>query len=663
MPVERNIREILASGESTLLEADMSRRLDMLVRQGLMPVSKLPLLKRGLEKLQMGKVGTPQERDAINSLLNSMMFIVLGDDTVFQRARQHTQKNRYQAEESETVEEEMDMCNCDCDCDGPICDTCGLMKPVMECADEKDFKPHMMYDPKTGKGYMAKEYKDHVRMDKMGYTHDKPEVKEDVEQKDYRHTQQDSTELNGDGNRDRGRYGEDLTGDEKMFQFQPGNPFAKAKQQMEEGAYKRMATDDEEDSRLKAQKKAARLSKKMAKQERETDPGIKEAEEKEYKVKISGGKYRPGSTETMTVKGKSPEHAIAQAKKGHMNREKGEFSIHEDTIAEKFEELLEKNVPTNPKLWSKFKSQAKAKFDVYPSAYANGWAAKQYKKAGGSWRSESVEFDELADQLDEYITSKQVKMAKGIANDPRHKGGDMTGASKKMEKIKKGLSNHPGAKKALRIANEGVFDDYSDEELDELIEMEYKAKFQSMLKKTGKSLASMSPEEKKKFFNSVDAAHNAKNESYTMKNTYAKSGAMAKDKASHNTGGFRISNKDAAAAKQRLMQKKGIKEDAASDAKRDYDRDDKKGLAPTKKDKPAKVSDASNAKEIEHIVPQLRKAITVGKEVQFQDGKTHKISKGHAAKFLNKYMNSKPAQKSDMQSSAHKSHDHFMKHV
>ena len=648
----------------------------------------------------MGKVGSPQERESVNSLLNSLMYIVLGDDTVFQRARQHTQKSRYQAEESETeaaIEEEMDMCNCDCECDGNICETCGLMKPVLECKDEDDFKPHMMYDPKTGKGYMAKVYKDHVRMDKMGYTHDKPEVKEEratanhadkiekhlgknyiaqvedgghisvihknaksaeraheihvhgghakvvhtetgetkgkveykgvqhldnlsklakkhdshlkEELKDFRHLQQDSTELNGDGNRDRGRYGEDLTGDNEMFQFQPGNPFAKVKKEMQEGMYKRMATDAEEDDRLKAQKKAARLSKKMAKQEKETDPGLKEAEDK-------------------------------------------------------FEELLEKNVPTNPKLWSKFKAQAKAKFDVYPSAYANGWAAKKYKAAGGSWRSESVEFDELVDQLDEYITSKQVKMAKGIANDPRYKGGDMTGAAKKMEKIKKGLSNHPGAKKALRLANEGVFDDYTDEELDELIEMEYKAKFQAMLKKTGKSLASMSPDEKKKFFNSVDAAHKAKNESYTMKNTYAKSGAMAKDKASHNTGGFRISNKDAAAAKQRLMQKKGMKmEDAASDAKRDYDADDKKGMAPLKKDKPAKVSSASNAKEIEHIVPQLRKAITVGKEVQFQDGKTHKISKGHAAKFLNKYMNGKPAQKADMQSSAHKSHDHFMKHV
>ena len=52
-------------------------------------------------------------------------------------------------------------------------------KPKNECADEKDFKPHMMYDPKTGKGYMAKKYADHVRMDKMGYVHDKPEIKED----------------------------------------------------------------------------------------------------------------------------------------------------------------------------------------------------------------------------------------------------------------------------------------------------------------------------------------------------------------------------------------------------------------------------------------------------------------------------------------------------
>ena len=47
-------------------------------------------------------------------------------------------------------------------------------KPKNECADEKDFKPHMMYDPKTGKGVMANKYADHVKYDKMGYTHEKP---------------------------------------------------------------------------------------------------------------------------------------------------------------------------------------------------------------------------------------------------------------------------------------------------------------------------------------------------------------------------------------------------------------------------------------------------------------------------------------------------------
>jgi hypothetical protein len=63
----------------------------------------------------------------------------------------------------------------------------------------------------------------------------------------------------------------------------------------------------------------------------------------------------------------------------------------EESLVKEGEQLDEKNVPTNPSKWSYYKAQAKKKFDVYPSAYANGWAAKQYKKAGGGWKSESVE--------------------------------------------------------------------------------------------------------------------------------------------------------------------------------------------------------------------------------------------------------------------------------
>jgi len=58
------------------------------------------------------------------------------------------------------------------------------------------------------------------------------------------------------------------------------------------------------------------------------------------------------------------------------------------------------------------------------------------------------------DTANKRIAKKQVKMAKGVAFDKRYKGGNMTGASKAIDKIKPGLSNHPKVKDALRRANE-----------------------------------------------------------------------------------------------------------------------------------------------------------------------------------------------------------------
>jgi len=45
-----------------------------------------------------------------------------------------------------------------------------------------------------------------------------------------------------------------------------------------------------------------------------------------------------------------------------------------------------KRTPTNKKLWDKALSEARNKFSVFPSAYANGWAVQWYKKHGGGWR-------------------------------------------------------------------------------------------------------------------------------------------------------------------------------------------------------------------------------------------------------------------------------------
>lgn len=49
-------------------------------------------------------------------------------------------------------------------------------KTKEEVSDNKEFVPHMMYDPETGKGYKAEKPEDHERMKKMGYTHDEPDM-------------------------------------------------------------------------------------------------------------------------------------------------------------------------------------------------------------------------------------------------------------------------------------------------------------------------------------------------------------------------------------------------------------------------------------------------------------------------------------------------------
>lgn len=71
-----------------------------------------------------------------------------------------------------------------------------------------------------------------------------------------------------------------------------------------------------------------------------------------------------------------------QLREDELNEE--ERKLYE--FGQKMEALMEKNVPTDASKWSYYKSQAKKKFDVYPSAYANGWASKQYKAAGGGWK-------------------------------------------------------------------------------------------------------------------------------------------------------------------------------------------------------------------------------------------------------------------------------------
>jgi hypothetical protein len=47
------------------------------------------------------------------------------------------------------------------------------------------------------------------------------------------------------------------------------------------------------------------------------------------------------------------------------------------------------STPSDPKLYARVVQAAKDKFDVYPSAVANSWVVQEYKRRGGTYKSES----------------------------------------------------------------------------------------------------------------------------------------------------------------------------------------------------------------------------------------------------------------------------------
>lgn len=68
-------------------------------------------------------------------------------------------------------------------------------------------------------------------------------------------------------------------------------------------------------------------------------------------------------------------------------------------------EKISVNVPIDKELYARVKSEAKAKFDVYPSAYANAWLVREYKKRGGKYKTVS--------KMDEQSFIKEEEMING----------------------------------------------------------------------------------------------------------------------------------------------------------------------------------------------------------------------------------------------------------
>ena len=106
-----------------------------------------------------------------------------------------------------------------------------------------------------------------------------------------------------------------------------------------------------------------------------------------------GGKMKNGKMVPNCVpKNKSIKEASSPAQQAAIAinmKKKGQTPKSEMSEKEMYEAMEideSKNCPTDPSKWAASKAKAKSKFDVYPSAYANGYAAKDYKAKGGGWK-------------------------------------------------------------------------------------------------------------------------------------------------------------------------------------------------------------------------------------------------------------------------------------
>ena len=113
---------------------------------------------------------------------------------------------------------------------------------------------------------------------------------------------------------------------------------------------------------------------------------------------------------------------------------------------------------------------------------------------------------------------KLVRQAGGIAFDKRYVSGNMTGAVKAIEKLKKGLSDDPDVRNMLRLANEAFNNEFYNA-LSEDEKTSYQKFFSSALKKFGvKSPAELSGDKEKEFYDYVDSNWEGKGEKKETKN-------------------------------------------------------------------------------------------------------------------------------------------------
>jgi hypothetical protein len=155
--------------------------------------------------------------------------------------------------------------------------------------------------------------------------------------------------------------------------------------------------------------------------------------------------------------------------------------VEEDDEEEEI--ALDGNSPNDPELWSRCLSKAKSKFKIHPSAYSNSWAAKEYKRLGGTWRTDEDKGDRT-DDLRKWHGEQWVNLATGeecgsTAGEkgrgkpkclPKNKAKSLSEAEKK-KLVNRKRRKDPKAERSgspVHVASD-AWDDFTDEfHLDEI---------------------------------------------------------------------------------------------------------------------------------------------------------------------------------------------------
>ena len=665
-----------------------TQRLDLLIRQGMMPARQLPILHRALANMKMGKILTPYERDAMQQLLDKMMGFQFGDDITFNRARLHTQKTKYQTEENNVISEE----------DVIVYDGSTDEQDALEKKKSKKKSSGKKLKDTNGPGQSNAEEEDMKEENARGAN--RPADKHEGDKESPKQGGSVVPPIT-DGPKQTGKPdAEEPSSHSKTAKVSEGRPsigeglkgMPTRKQKMKEStitkdieafnaAYKEHLNKSLVDHGVENIRDIPQAEKKEFFDDLDetiTKQHLKQAKGIAFDKRYKGGNYSGAAKAMEKVKKGLSDHPESLKHLKHAN-EQIEHPLEEGKLKDYaighgyFDNSGEGKRKRADKDWLTKQSSHGKKTLAYPKnklksdrkeeVEMEGTMVPGFMGADGKPTSKPTKKD--FDSNKEYQGMKK-KLGKRIP-------GPAVKEATAAEVLKKRMSSqhpddNPQATKRIENDKSGM----------KTYKMHPGAKFQpgtGNVSQKGKTAAIKKQHQRRPKDYGITEGDTVEenplptNPNQQVRNVHKTVRDVLRGGPEETVSDIPLvvdPNVELQKETDRLYN--NVQEGAREDAMRDI-KNDSKGLAPLKTDKPdpkKSKHDGSANKGPEHIVAQMRKAVSLGDKhdgVKFKDGKTHKVSQAHAHKFLNKYMEGKPADKVKMQDHAHASHENFKKHV